>query len=96
LSDRLAVTLNLNRFTAPGHTIQDGFAIIGQLCSAYNHRTRIPVFAILTSRSPAILIHHPSTQLPGQITQDLAGFWREHYPRVKQELQRRYPKHQRR
>lgn len=30
---------------------------------------------------------------PVQITQDLAGFWREHYPRVKQELQRRYPKH---
>jgi ATP-dependent helicase HrpB len=28
-----------------------------------------------------------------QITQDLAGFWREHYPRIKQELQRRYPKH---
>ena len=29
-----------------------------------------------------------------QITQeDPAGFWREHYPRVKQKLQRRYPKH---
>lgn len=31
---------------------------------------------------------------PVQITQDLAGFWRDHYPRVKQELQRRYPKHE--
>jgi ATP-dependent helicase HrpB len=31
---------------------------------------------------------------PVQITQDLAGFWREHYPRLKQELQRRYPKHE--
>lgn len=31
---------------------------------------------------------------PVQITQDLAGFWREHYPRLKQELQRKYPKHQ--
>lgn len=31
---------------------------------------------------------------PVQITQDLAGFWREHYPRIKQELQRKYPKHQ--
>jgi ATP-dependent helicase HrpB len=29
-----------------------------------------------------------------QITQDLAGFWRHHYPRIKQELQRRYPKHE--
>ncbi len=31
---------------------------------------------------------------PVQITQDLAGFWREHYPRLKAELQRRYPKHE--
>jgi ATP-dependent helicase HrpB len=31
---------------------------------------------------------------PVQTTQDLAGFWREHYPRLKQELQRKYPKHQ--
>ena len=31
---------------------------------------------------------------PVQITQDLAGFWREHYPKVKQELQRKYPKHE--
>src|SRR5436190_625853 len=31
---------------------------------------------------------------PVQITQDLANFWREQYPRVKQELQRKYPKHQ--
>ncbi|HTL56280.1 MAG TPA: ATP-dependent helicase HrpB [Candidatus Limnocylindrales bacterium] len=31
---------------------------------------------------------------PVQITQDLGNFWREQYPRVKQELQRKYPKHQ--
>lgn len=31
---------------------------------------------------------------PVQITADMAGFWREHYPRVKQELQRKYPKHE--
>jgi ATP-dependent helicase HrpB len=30
---------------------------------------------------------------PVQVTQDLANFWREHYPRVKSELQRKYPKH---
>ena len=42
-----------------------------------------------------VLVHilAPNTR-PVQITQDLAGFWREHYPRVKQELQRKYPKHQ--
>jgi ATP-dependent RNA helicase HrpB len=31
---------------------------------------------------------------PVQITQDLAGFWRDHYPKIKQELQRKYPKHE--
>jgi ATP-dependent helicase HrpB len=31
---------------------------------------------------------------PVQVTQDIAGFWREHYPKLKSELQRRYPKHE--
>lgn len=31
---------------------------------------------------------------PVQVTQDLAAFWREQYPRLKSELQRRYPKHE--
>lgn len=35
----------------------------------------------------------PNTR-PVQITQDLAGFWRDHYPRIKSELQRKYPKHE--
>ena len=33
-------------------------------------------------------------QRPVQITQDLAAFWRERYPQVKKELQRKYPKHE--
>lgn len=28
-----------------------------------------------------------------QVTQDLANFWREHYPKIKSELARKYPKH---
>jgi ATP-dependent helicase HrpB len=31
---------------------------------------------------------------PVQVTQDLANFWRDHYPRIKSELQRKYPKHE--
>ena len=31
---------------------------------------------------------------PVQVTQDLASFWKEHYPRLKSELQRKYPKHE--
>lgn len=34
------------------------------------------------------------SQRPVQITQDLRGFWRDAYPKVKQELQRKYPKHE--
>jgi len=30
---------------------------------------------------------------PIQVTQDMASFWREQYPKVKSELARRYPKH---
>lgn len=30
---------------------------------------------------------------PVQVTQDLEGFWERHYPKVRQELMRRYPKH---
>ncbi|HWW03627.1 MAG TPA: ATP-dependent helicase HrpB [Candidatus Acidoferrum sp.] len=49
---------------------------------------------IALARVP-VLVHILAPNLrPVQITQDLAGFWREHYPRVKQELQRKYPKHQ--
>jgi ATP-dependent helicase HrpB len=33
-------------------------------------------------------------QRPVQITRDLAGFWRERYPVVRRELQRRYPRHE--
>jgi ATP-dependent helicase HrpB len=28
-----------------------------------------------------------------QVTQDLAGFWERHYPAIKRELKRRYPRH---
>jgi ATP-dependent helicase HrpB len=43
----------------------------------------------------AVVVHILAPNMrPVQITQDLSGFWREHYPRLKQELQRLYPKHQ--
>jgi ATP-dependent helicase HrpB len=42
-----------------------------------------------------VLVHILAPNMrPVQVTQDLRGFWREHYPRVKQELQRKYPKHE--
>ena len=31
---------------------------------------------------------------PVQVTEDLASFWREHYPQINSELRRKYPKHE--
>ena len=31
---------------------------------------------------------------PIQVTSNLANFWQESYPKIKQELQRKYPKHE--
>lgn len=49
---------------------------------------------IAMGRVPLTLHILAPSHRPVQITQDLAGFWREHYPRIKQELQRKYPKHE--
>jgi ATP-dependent helicase HrpB len=49
---------------------------------------------IAMNRVPVLLHILAPSMRPVQITQDLAGFWREHYPRIKQELQRKYPKHE--
>jgi ATP-dependent helicase HrpB len=43
--------------------------------------------------APLVHVLAPSSR-PVQITADLASFWRDHYPRIKRELQRKYPKHE--
>jgi ATP-dependent helicase HrpB len=49
---------------------------------------------IAMGRTPVLLHILAPSMRPVQITQDLAGFWKEHYPRIKSELQRKYPKHE--
>lgn len=49
---------------------------------------------IAAGRVPLVVHILGPNQRPVQVTQDLAGFWRDHYPRIKQELQRKYPKHE--
>jgi ATP-dependent helicase HrpB len=49
---------------------------------------------IAMNRVPVVVHILAPSMRPVQITQDLAGFWRDHYPRIKQELQRKYPKHE--
>jgi len=49
---------------------------------------------VAKGRIPVLVHILAPSQRPVQITLDLAGFWRDHYPRIKQELQRKYPKHE--
>jgi len=53
--------------------------------------TTLPVLA--SGRIPLVIHILAPSQRPVQITKDLPGFWRDHYPRVKQEMSRKYPKH---
>jgi ATP-dependent helicase HrpB len=49
---------------------------------------------IAGGRIPLVLSISGPNQRPLQITRDLAGFWLNHYPKLKQELARKYPKHE--
>ena len=44
-------------------------------------------------RVPLVLELLAPNRRPVQVTQDLAGFWERHYPVVRRELSRRYPRH---
>ncbi|HXR03992.1 MAG TPA: ATP-dependent RNA helicase [Verrucomicrobiae bacterium] len=54
--------------------------------------TQTPKIAM--GRVPVVVHILTPGMKPIQVTQDLANFWREHYPRIKSELQRKYPKHE--
>lgn len=49
---------------------------------------------VAKGRTPVTIQILAPNQRPVQITTDLANFWKESYPKIKQELQRRYPKHE--
>jgi len=49
---------------------------------------------IAMRRVPVLVQVLAPNQRPVQITRDLSGFWKEEYPKIKQQLQRRYPKHE--
>ncbi len=48
---------------------------------------------IAAGRVPVTIAVLAPNHRPIQVTQNLATFWREAYPKVKEELKRRYPKH---
>ncbi len=49
---------------------------------------------VAAGRAPVTIQVLAPNQRPIQVTQDLANFWRESYPKINQELQRKYPKHE--
>ena len=46
------------------------------------------------ARQPLVIQVLAPNNRPIQITSDLEGFWRDAYPKIKKELQRKYPKHE--
>jgi ATP-dependent helicase HrpB len=48
---------------------------------------------IATGRVPVTVHILTPGMKPIQVTQDMPSFWREHYPKIKSELARKYPKH---
>jgi ATP-dependent helicase HrpB len=49
---------------------------------------------VAAGRVPVVIQVLAPNHRPIQVTQDLANFWRESYPKIKLELQRKYPKHE--
>ena len=48
---------------------------------------------IAMGRTPLLIEILAPNQRPVQVTQDLPGFWVKHYPALRKQLMRRYPKH---
>jgi ATP-dependent helicase HrpB len=48
---------------------------------------------IADGKVPLVLQLLAPNQRPVQVTTDLAGFWERHYPGIRKELMRRYPRH---
>ncbi|MEY5010321.1 MAG: ATP-dependent helicase HrpB [Verrucomicrobiota bacterium] len=49
---------------------------------------------IANGRVPLVIQVLAPSHRPIQITQNLATFWRDSYPKIRQELQRKYPRHE--
>ena len=75
------VVYSADRAPTVAARIQDLYGIKEALWIA-NHRVRVRIQVLAPSNRPV------------QITENLEDFWRNTYPKLKQQLQRRYPKHE--
>jgi ATP-dependent RNA helicase HrpB len=93
LVDRLAPThLGLpRRRRAPIHYQLDQPPWIASRMQDFFGLARAP--AVADGRVPLVLHLLAPNQRAVQVTQDLPGFWVNHYPALRKQLMRRYPKH---
>ncbi|HMG20448.1 MAG TPA: ATP-dependent helicase C-terminal domain-containing protein, partial [Kofleriaceae bacterium] len=93
LVDRLAPThLRLpRRGRAPIHYELDQPPWIASRMQDFFGLARAP--AVGDGRVPLVLHLLAPNQRPVQVTTDLPGFWIKHYPALRKQLMRRYPKH---
>ncbi|MDX2087487.1 MAG: ATP-dependent helicase HrpB [Kofleriaceae bacterium] len=94
LVDRLAPThLDLpRRRRAPIHYALDQPPWIASRMQDFFGLARAP--AIGNGAVPLVIHLLAPNQRPVQVTSDLPGFWVKHYPALRKQLMRRYPRHQ--
>lgn len=93
LVDKLAPThLQLGRRRAPIHYELDQPPWIASRMQDFFGLARAP--SVGDGRVPLVLHLLAPNQRPVQVTTDLPGFWVKHYPTLRKQLMRRYPKHQ--
>jgi ATP-dependent helicase HrpB len=94
LVDRLApthLTLPRGRRRAPIHYEIDQPPWIASRMQDFFGLARAP--SVGDGRVPLVLHLLAPNQRPVQVTTDLPGFWVKHYPALRKQLMRRYPKH---
>jgi ATP-dependent helicase HrpB len=92
LVDRLAPThLQLGRRRAPIHYDLEQSPWVASRMQDFFGLARAP--AVGDGRIPLVLHLLAPNQRPVQVTTDLPGFWVKHYPALRKQLMRRYPKH---
>lgn len=93
LVDKLAPThLQLGRRRAPIHYELDQPPWVASRMQDFFGLARAP--SVGDGRVPLVLHLLAPNQRPVQVTTDLPGFWVKHYPALRKQLMRRYPKHQ--
>jgi ATP-dependent helicase HrpB len=92
LVDRLAPThLQLGRRRTPIHYSLEQPPWVASRMQDFFGLARAP--SVGDGRIPLVLHLLAPNQRPVQVTTDLPGFWVKHYPALRKQLMRRYPKH---